>query len=160
MDPRPKANLVVEEVDDETLVYDLDQHRAHCLNPTAGFLFRSADGRRSVADLTSMVEREFGAASPEVVRLGLERLRKAGLLAWEAAPERDPVSRRQMLQRVAVLGILLPTVMTLVSPFPAQAATYILNSACNLANVGKCCKKGKLCIKNKKKRYRCQGAPC
>lgn len=165
MDPKVKPNLVVDEIEDETLVYDLDRHRAHCLNATAGFLLRSADGTRSVAELASLAELEFGATGAEgVVRFGLERLRKAGLLEWSEPPRTGGgVSRREMLLKVAAVGLVIPAVVTLVSPTPAQATTYISKRACNLANVGKCCKKGKkgkLCIKNKKGKYRCTGAPC
>lgn len=163
MDPKVKPNLVVDEVRDETLVYDLDRHRAHCLNATAGFLLRSADGTRSVAELAALAESAFGVTDAEqAVRHGLERLRKAGLLDWRDAPKgAERVSRREMLLKVAAVGLVIPTVATLISPFPAQAATYILNSACtSVAEVGKCCKKGKLCIKNKKGVYGCTGAKC
>ena len=40
-DQTPKARtdgLLVEEMDGETLVYDLDTHGAHCLNPAAALV--------------------------------------------------------------------------------------------------------------------------
>ena len=38
-----RDGLVVTELLDEVLVYDLDRHRAHCLNRTAALVFRHAE---------------------------------------------------------------------------------------------------------------------
>ena len=41
MKPRARTEgLVVTELPDELLVYDLERHRAHCLNPTAALVFK------------------------------------------------------------------------------------------------------------------------
>lgn len=45
--PHPKArfeNLVIQMIADETLVYDLANHRAHCLNETAAFVWGRCTG--------------------------------------------------------------------------------------------------------------------
>ena len=162
MQPKATPHLLVEEVNDETLVYDLERHRAHCLNATSAFLLRSADGTRSPAALAALAEAEFGApASLEVVNLGLERLRRAGLLAWDEAPvPAQGPDRRQVLKRLATFGLLLPTVFTLVSPSPAQAATLIAVSQCDLQHVGMCCSNNKLCVQVRNGQFKCQGPAC
>lgn len=161
MHPKTKPNLLVDELPDETLVYDLDRHRAHCLNATAGFLLRAADGTRSRSELETMAEAEFGpVGSHEVVGVGLERLHKAGLIEWEAPPGDARMTRRETLKKIAAVGILLPTVMTLVSPHPAQAATGLPTSSCNLQNVGICCSNNKLCVQLKNGSFKCQGPSC
>lgn len=46
--PLPRARsqkLVVQELNGETLVYDLQKHKAYCLNRTASQLWRACDGR-------------------------------------------------------------------------------------------------------------------
>jgi hypothetical protein len=51
---RPKARgegIVVREVAGEALVYDLDTHKATCLNETAARVRKLCDGRRTVADI-------------------------------------------------------------------------------------------------------------
>jgi len=51
---RPLARqdrLVVQELSEEVLVYDLDRHRAHCLNRTAALIWRHCDGSTSVAEM-------------------------------------------------------------------------------------------------------------
>lgn len=42
-----KQGLVVQEMPDELLVYDLDRHKAHCLNQTAAFFGSVAMARRT-----------------------------------------------------------------------------------------------------------------
>lgn len=162
MDPKAISNVLVEEVDDETLVYDLDRHRAHCLNPTAAFLFRSADGTRDPAALAELAEAELGAStSVEVVNLGLDRLRRAGLVEWDDAPAKATgLSRRQVVKRLAAVGVLLPTVLTLVSPTPAQAATGLPQSSCDIQNVGVCCSNSKICVQDRRGNFRCAGPKC
>ena len=81
----PKAReeeLVVRELGDETLVYDLKSHKAHCLNRTAALVWKSCDGRRTIREIAAAVGREAGAQVDErVVWLGLERLNRVRLLA-------------------------------------------------------------------------------
>ena len=162
MDPKAKINILVEELEEETLVYDLDRHRAHCLNTTAVFLLRAADGKRSVAELARLTTEEVNApVSEDVVFLGLERLGKANLMEWDG-PTGTPegMTRRQAVRRLATVGILLPSVMTLVSPLPAQGATSIAINDCSAATVGRCCTNGKFCALSKQGNYTCGGARC
>jgi hypothetical protein len=53
--------LVVSEVDDEVLVYDLARHKAHCLNRTTALVWRHCDGQTPVAALAARLQRELGA---------------------------------------------------------------------------------------------------
>ena len=99
--------------------------------------------------------------SVEVVNLGLHRLRRAGLVAWDEVPDLlEGLDRRQALKRLATLGLLLPTVLTLVSPSPAQAATVLPPNQCNLQSVGMCCTNHKLCVQVRAGKFKCQGPSC
>src|SRR5262245_32147715 len=91
--------LIVQELSDETIVYDEDAHRAHCLNRSAALVWLLCDGQISVAELAHHVERELGVpASEDLVWLTLRRLQRARLLATplEAAPSR---TRREVARR-------------------------------------------------------------
>ena len=165
MNPEANTNILVEELADETLVYDLHSHRAHTLNPTAAYLFQLADGTRTERELAELASDHFGeVATVDVVRIGLERLKRAGLVKWDGrAPTAEGMTRRQALAKLATVGILIPAVMTIVSPTPAQAVSMIPGKSCNLANLGKCCtdKKGnQLCVQNKKGQFKCEGPLC
>jgi hypothetical protein len=43
--------LVVQTLADEVLVYDLERHKAHCLNHAAALIWKHCDGRTSVAEM-------------------------------------------------------------------------------------------------------------
>ncbi len=121
---RRTEGLLVTEVMGEVLVYDLDRHRAHCLNPPAAVVFKHCDGTRSVADLARVLRRELGApADPECVWLALDRLAEAELLQVRVSrPARaGRLSRRALIRRIGV-AVLLPAVTSVVAPTPAEAA--------------------------------------
>src|ERR1700730_7842010 len=81
---RRNDRLVVEELAEETLVYDLDRHRAHCLNKTAAAVWRNCDGKRTIAELAAMLPRESKESGGEdVVLLALNQLQKRHLLLDE-----------------------------------------------------------------------------
>lgn len=165
MNPKAKTNLLFEDYPDETLVYDLDRHRAHCLNPTAAFLLREADGTRDVAELTRMAEAAFEEDGGEdVIRLGLERLERARLVEWEgSSPAPSGPSRREAIRRLATVGLAIPAVMTVVSPLYAQGTGITPQECKTLEDIGNCCVNQKRCIRvqqGKSVRIRCLGARC
>jgi hypothetical protein len=121
-----EEGLVIQEVADETLVYDLERHRAHCLNRTAALVWRRCDGTTPVASLAAQLEEEVGSHVEEgVVWLALERLEKAHLLRPGGGSRKEGAcSRREVMRRLALAGglaLLLPTVKTIVAPTPAAA---------------------------------------
>jgi len=171
MKPAAKANLLFEELEEEILVYDVDRHRVHSLNPVAAFLLRNASGDLTIRELADAYGKVVGSSVPDqLVHLGLERLQRARLLKeGEFAPipgrPEDSRTRREAIRRLALLGLAIPTVMTVVTPTPAQAATLVTNQGCRRdgpANVGKCCTNHRTCIlaEPKLNQYRCQGPRC
>jgi len=129
---RPKARtegLVVRELPEEVLVYDLDTHKAACLNGTAAKVWRLCDGRRSVKEIRRALESSSGGSVPEeFVWLALDQLGKGGLLdARVSRPhELARVSRRELIKRIGLgVAITLPAVVSIVAPTPAQAASRL-----------------------------------
>lgn len=128
MTPRVRREgLVLQRVEGETLVYDQHAHKAHCLNATAARVFELADGTRSVPELAQALGERLGCDAPELVWAALAELDRAGLLEEalevEAAVRR---SRRAALKRLG-LGALLPTVISLLAPTPAEALATCVN---------------------------------
>ena len=164
MNPKAKDNLLVETLPEETLVYDLDRHRAHCLNPQAALLLDRADGTRTVLDLSGVLDASgLGPASEDTVRIGLDRLRRAGLLVWDdpfEAEDSTIQSRRAAIRKMATLGLVLPAVMTVVSPATAQGTGLVPGRCKQLEDVGGCCRNRKTCIQVGPDRFRCAGSPC
>jgi hypothetical protein len=110
---------------DETIAYDLDRHRGHCLNEAAAAVWQECDGRRDLAQIARRVSARLGhPVDEDFVALALRGLQRARLL--DSAPAPRAVSRREVARRLGLggaLAVLLPTVITLVAPTVLQAAT-------------------------------------
>jgi hypothetical protein len=117
-----KARLIVRRLPDETLVYDSETSRAHCLGPVAAAVWRHADGRSSVARIAAVVGKETGMAVGEAaVRVALDRLDDARLLD-QPLPESGR-SRREWLKQAAMVTGL--TVVSITAPLSVEAATCV-----------------------------------
>ncbi|HEV8253854.1 MAG TPA: PqqD family protein [Vicinamibacteria bacterium] len=126
MKPRARVlALVIEELDGETLVYDLQHDEAHCLNRTAALVWRYCDGRTSVSRMAARLGRELAQPIDEgVVWIALRRLDKARLLrkplAW---PPAVSTSRRSALRRLGLAAALAPLVLSIIAPEAVAGAS-------------------------------------
>ncbi len=130
--PRARQDeLVVEELPDETLVYDLKRHKAHCLNRTSALVWQHCDGRTTVAEVAALLERQLKIPADEaVVWMALDRLGTAHLLREQVTlpAERARYSRREVLRtlrRAAGISLLLPVVESIVAPRAAAQASCV-----------------------------------
>ncbi len=119
------TGLVVQEMPDEVLVYDMDTNKAHCLNETAAFVWRSCDGRNSVADIVREFEsNRGGSVSEDFVWLAIDQLQENGLLEAGTEPRFAGQSRRDVLKKIGLASMVaLPVIASLVAPKSAMAAT-------------------------------------
>ena len=128
--PRARQDeLIVEELQDETLVYDLRRHKARCLNRTAALVWRHCDGRASVAEVATLLEEQLATPTDEaVVWMALDRLSRVQLLSEPVTlpADRAQYSRRKMLRtlgRAAGISLLLPVIESIVAPLAAAQAS-------------------------------------
>lgn len=143
--PRARSkNLVVQPLEDETLVYDLDCHKAHCLNKTARFVWNSCDGQATIGDVTTRIHKEFGLpADSTVVAMAIDQLKKAKLIdpSSEALSTRPGTSRREAIKRIGLIGgtaALLPLVTSILAPTAAEASTCVaMGGLCSVS--ADCC---------------------
>ena len=127
--PRARTDgLVVKELADEVLVYDLKRDKAHCLNLAAAAVWKQCDGHSTAAQIARRVAQvaNLRHLDEQVVWLALEQLSRDHLLtervSWPAA--RPHMSRREVLRRVGLgAAIALPIVVSITAPTPAQAGT-------------------------------------
>jgi len=128
------TDLVVQQVDGETLVYDLRSNEAHCLNETAAYLWKMCDGKTPVTSMITRARKDLGEIDEDLIRLGLAELQKVDLLAGEVAAGLDipTSSRRAMLRKVALGLVAAPIVVSLVAP-NVHAST-----SCACVNPGDC----------------------
>jgi hypothetical protein len=123
-----RRGLLLRELPDELLVYDQERHRAHCLNRTAALIFRHADGSRTVDELELLLGQ---GAARGVVGQTLAQLDEAGLLEATLEDEQQPagIDRRDAVRRMGIAAaILLPAVVSIVAPTPAEAAATCVAS--------------------------------
>jgi hypothetical protein len=121
-------DLVVKDLSDELLVYDLKNHKAHCLNETAAFVWNHCDGTRTAGELAKLMEEECQKpVSEDFIWLALNRLSRAGLLRDRIALPliRSPISRRSAIRQLGFGALVaVPLVMTITAP-TAMASSSI-----------------------------------
>jgi len=122
--PRARTeDLVIREMDDETLVYDLLRDEAHCLNTTAASVWRLCDGQATASQAARSLQAKLGRPiDTDFVWLAVKQLKRFHLvLDTEKLPS---VSRRALVLRYAPAALaLLPVIVSITSPRPAQAAS-------------------------------------
>ncbi len=162
-----KEGLIVEDLSDETLVYDQERHKAHCLNQTAAFVWRHCDGQTSVSELARLVQDELGIpTNDDVVWLALDRLHRTHLLQerQQEGTETRRYSRRLLVKRLGQVGIAVPMVASIVSPAAAQAASCLTRAECRALTPPFCsgqpiCNRNRCCRPNNRN-TRCRPRPC
>ncbi len=122
-----KDGLVIQELPDEVLVYDLDNDRAHCLNQTAAFVWQRCDGRNTTAQIARKLGQQFDCPVDEkIVWLALDQLGRNHLLERQPIPPPAlmGMNRRAMVRALGLAAALaIPVVTSILAPMPAQAAT-------------------------------------
>lgn len=129
--PKPRSTqLLVQELPDEVLIYDVERNEVHCLNGSAARIWALCDGERTVAEIASQLGSDLAPDAAEtLVWCALDQFGEKHLL--EETADTSPVlyrpadmTRRQMVIRVGLLVALLPVVDSIVSPPAALAASH------------------------------------
>ena len=142
---RPQARasgLVVRKLADEVLVYDLERHRSHCLNPTAALVWDMCDGQTTLGEMARRLgERLNAAVDEQLVGLALAQLERRRLLCGGRAPRARAVSRRALVRRAGIAAVLLPLVTSIA--VPTALAAVSCSGACSDQND---CAPGCVCV--------------
>ena len=122
-----QQGLVVDDLPDEVLVYDLERHKAHCLNRTAALVWRRCDGRTTASEIAGQLTKELAApVNEELVWLAVHQLDQLHLLETSIALPMQfaGMSRRAMIRNIGIAAaVAVPLVTSIISPTPAEAAT-------------------------------------
>ena len=128
-----REDLIVEELPNEVLVYDLNTDKAHCLNRTAALIWKNCDGEKTEGEIAGLLEQELKfPVSTQVVMLGLEELSGYGLLQEDAsvAPQAR-VSRRRLIKQLGLTAAIgLPIIISITAPTAAQAGGSVPPDPC------------------------------
>ena len=126
-----KEGLLVEELSDEVLIYDLDRSKAHCLNQAAALVWKHCDGETSVAEIVQILGATLNApVDEETVWFGLREMGSRHLLQKQVLPASGKVriSRRELIHRVG-LAVSVPLVVSVLAP-TASASTSCVGAFC------------------------------
>lgn len=120
-----KDGLVIQETSDEVLVYDLTSNKAHCLNQTAAFIWKSCNGNNSIPDIIKRFEIETGVGVHEdLVWLAIDQLNDKNLLEKEITAKFAGKSRREVIKKLGLATVVaLPIVASLTAPTSVMAST-------------------------------------
>ena len=113
-----RASFLVEEFDEELLIYDQQSDQVHCLSSIASAVWRHSDGRTLVEQLAAALKLDRDA-----VDHALQELDRSGLL--ESTPPAG-LTRREAAARLAKIGAgaaAAPLVYSIAAPSPALAAS-------------------------------------
>ena len=126
------SGVVVQDLDDEMLVYDRERDIACRLNRTAALVWKSSDGSRTVDDLVAVLTEELGTlADEDMVMIALDNLSQNGLIESGYEPRtsnESRITRRRFIRRVGVVGaaaVSIPIVTSLVVPSAAAAQSGV-----------------------------------
>ena len=135
-------DVIVVDLPDEVLIQDQARRRAHCLNPTAAFVWRQCDGKATVSAIARRLGTHTGAPPDEaVVELALAELRRARLLVEPAAGRADGprLNRREALKRAGLAAaVALPLVTSITVPTASMAASCLPNGE-PCSTLSQCC---------------------
>jgi hypothetical protein len=144
--PKARKNkLIVKELRGEVLIYDEDNHKAHCLNETAALVWKFCDGRTGIPKMTRLLEKEMNIAVPQqMVWLAIKELEGSRLLDMSATQQSwiPQTSRRAVLRTIGIAAVALPLITTITNPTAAAAATCVPGGQpCSPpgSNPGNCC---------------------
>jgi Coenzyme PQQ synthesis protein D (PqqD) len=130
-----KDNIVIQELEDELLVYDLAKNKALCLNETSKMVWLECDGTKSVAEISQVLSKKLKSnVSEDIVWLALNQFKKDKLIEKSAdlITPLDGLSRREVVKRIGFASMIaLPVVASVLAPtaINAQSGVCICGTA-------------------------------
>jgi hypothetical protein len=123
-----EEGLLIEQVADETVVYDTESKDAHCLSPLAAVVFSHCDGRTTLEEAATLASERLGEPVdvPSVLD-ALVQLDERDLIADDG---RFGMSRRDMLRRSAAVAGAATVAGPLISTVMAQPAIAQSSATC------------------------------
>lgn len=123
-----RERLILQELPDEVLIYDMERNEVHCLNGTAARVWSLCDGERTIREIGQIVAPDLEQVTADsLVWCAIDQFTERHLLEEVSEIEEEPsrsldITRRQMVIRLGLIaGLSLPIVESIVSPPAAHA---------------------------------------
>jgi hypothetical protein len=119
-----KENLVVQEFENEILIYDLNINKVYCLNETSSLVWQLCDGTNSVSEISRSLSQKLKPdVSEDLVWLAIEQFKRDRLLDENNPVEIDfgGLSRREVIKKIGLASMVaLPVISSVVAPSAAS----------------------------------------
>jgi hypothetical protein len=121
--------LIIRELENEILIYDTKNNRAHCLNETAARVWKQCDGRTTTEEISRALSEQLGTeVNEKVVWFAVKQFSQDELLeetlALPPAYQVSGLNRREMIRVLGLAAVVaVPLVTSIVAPTAVQAAT-------------------------------------
>ena len=117
--PKVRRNLLVQDLNDETLIYDLTNNKSYCLNSTAKIVFNACNGKTAFDDLKIQTN-----LPDEIIYLSLDELKSNDLVETNYVSPFSGMNRREVIRKVGLASMIaLPVISSLIAPNAASAAS-------------------------------------
>lgn len=142
-----KNDIVVQELGNELLVYDLKNNRAVSLNETSALVWQLSTGDKTFAEISKIVgEKTKTPKSEELVWLALGLLKRENLLADETKIPNyfQGATRREIIKKIGLVSAtMLPVISSIIAPQSISALSGTCSAApfplgCNCTVSGDC----------------------
>lgn len=147
-----KKDLVIQELNDEILIYDLQNNKVFGLNDTSALIWRLSNGDKTMSQIAHEASQKLNSPiNEELVWLALGQLKEANLINNETEITNDyqGATRREVIRRIGLASMVaLPMISALVAPSALQAQSscgtapnIALGCSCfvgGLSNSGNC----------------------
>lgn len=128
--PRSRqADILVQDLENELLVYDLRTNKAYCLNQTSALVFQYSDGTKTALEISELISQKLGIlVSEDFVWLAIQNLERENLLGnnKELTDYLAGLSRRKMIKKVGLASMAaLPVIASVIAPTAAQQISLL-----------------------------------
>lgn len=131
-----QSNIVVQELENEILIYDLKTNKAYSLNETSAMIWQLCDGQKTVTEISqSLAGKLKQPITEDVIWLALDQFKRDNLLENNDQFEIDfnGLSRRQVMKKIGLASMMMiPLISSVIAPTAATAASggFALTAAC------------------------------
>lgn len=128
-----KEDIVVQQVENETLIYSLKENKAYCLNETSALVWSLCDGKRTTSTIADKMSKRLKTPiNKEFVWLAIDMLQKQDLLANGKRINSgfENIPRREVIRKIGFTSaIALPMISNVVAPKAISAQSCVGNLA-------------------------------
>lgn len=130
-----KHNIVIQELDNEVLIYKFSDNKAFCLNQTSTLVWQACDGTNTISAIVELLNNTLKIpVTEDFVWLAISDLQKEGLIEVENnQPLLKGKSRREVIRKIGFASMIaLPVISSLVAPraVDAQSGGLALLARC------------------------------